>query len=100
MFQSVPNRSLANVGWISFGLYFILIFTGVLITIVAFCVGVYFFLKLLPGAMATAGGIVRRGDEPSHDCCRTCRWSNGNICQRHNGHISDPDSNCCTDYMR
>lgn len=104
MFGSILP-TLRRIGWkgillISFGLYFILIFTGVLITIVAFCVGVYFFLKLLPGAMATAGGIVRRGDEPSHDCCRTCRWSNGNICQRHNGHISDPDSNCCTDYMR
>lgn len=86
------------------GLYFILIFLGVAVGVVAILAAIYLLINLLPAALAGlyGGSSVKGGSGKAvHNCCSTCSRFNGRECHEHPMlNILDPDAGCCGDYTR
>lgn len=84
------------------GVYFILIFLGVLIGIIVICACVYFFLtKLLPAMLAShalLGGGKQSVSPTDPESCYSCAYYQNTLCTLHAEVISDPSGTRCRDY--
>ena len=104
---SSPADAFRSLGWkgvalLTFGIYFILIFTGVFVAVVVVCVGIWAFLTLLPKALAGVAGAMdgKKADIPPHHCCASCARFDGHAHCYEGGEVHDPLSQCCSKYHR
>lgn len=103
---SSPADAFRSLGWkgvslLTFGIYFILIFTGVFVAVVVVCVGIWAFLTLLPKALAGVAGAMdgKKADIPPHKCCASCTRFDGHAHCYEGGEVHDPMYQCCGNYQ-
>ncbi len=102
-----PWAALRKLGWkgmflLIAGVYFILLFFGIIIGIIVICVSVYLFLtKLLPAMLAShavLGGGKQSVTPTGPESCANCAYYQNTLCTRHAEVMSDPSGTRCHDY--